>query len=127
MGPQARPDGGGLMSDAIDTGQQAFNWREHLPVHPAADLFPLLSPDDLKTLADDIMANGMQHRIPLWGDPVAGLRGCQLIDGRNRLDALALLGFLGVTKNGGLIVTKRSTKDGWVDSADQPFCFYHKG
>ena len=27
-----------------------FNWREHLPVHPAADLFPLMSEQELESL-----------------------------------------------------------------------------
>jgi hypothetical protein len=72
---------------------EPFNWRDHLKVHPAADLFPLMSPDELKALADDIKANGLQTPIVLWKElwpddtPI-------LIDGRNRLDALALLGWL---------------------------------
>jgi hypothetical protein len=31
-----------------------FDWRKHLPVHPAADLFPLMSEQELKDLAEDI-------------------------------------------------------------------------
>jgi hypothetical protein len=27
-----------------------FNWRDHLKVHPAAELFPPLLPDELKAL-----------------------------------------------------------------------------
>jgi hypothetical protein len=70
-----------------------FNWRDHLKVHPAADLFPLLSEAKLKELAEDIEENGLKTPIVLWserlGDPKV------LVDGRNRLDALALLGWLG--------------------------------
>ena len=36
-----------------------INWRDHLAVHPAAELFPLLSETDpaaLKELAEDIRA-----------------------------------------------------------------------
>jgi hypothetical protein len=35
-----------------------FNWHEHLEIHPAAELFPLMSPAELKELADDIKKNG---------------------------------------------------------------------
>ena len=42
-----------------------FNWRDHLPVHPAADLFPLLSKSELKELAEDIRKNGLQSPILL--------------------------------------------------------------
>jgi hypothetical protein len=106
-----------------------FDWRKHLKVHPAAELFPPLSPEELQVLANDIKANGLHQRIVLCGDPVAGLNQCQLVDGRSRLDALALLGFLGITKDGGLIVTKRCTTDrGWIDGSEyQPFAFYLKG
>lgn len=53
-----------------------------LPVHPVADLFPMLPPDELDDLADDIKANGLQHPI-VMKDGV-------LIDGRNRLAACKL-------------------------------------
>jgi hypothetical protein len=72
-----------------------FDWRAHLPVHPAADLFPLLSESELKELADDIQKNGLQCSIVLWRKFDGGDRKDCLIDGRNRLDALALLGWLG--------------------------------
>jgi hypothetical protein len=70
-----------------------FDWRAHLTVHPAADLFPLMPQDELQALADDIKTSGLETPIVLWRersneDPV-------LVDGRNRLDALALLGWLG--------------------------------
>jgi hypothetical protein len=69
-----------------------FDWRAHLEVHPAADLFPLMSEAELKELADDIKANWINTPIVIqqrW-------RGEKplLLDGRNRLDALALLGWL---------------------------------
>jgi hypothetical protein len=67
---------------------KTFNWRDHLKVHPAADLFPLLPEDELKALAEDIQKNGLQSPIVITD------QNCQLLDGRNRLDALALLGVL---------------------------------
>jgi len=64
-------------------------WRDRLRVHPAAEIFPLMSADELKALADDIKINGLHEPVTLTegkdGQPV-------LLDGRNRLDALALLG-----------------------------------
>jgi hypothetical protein len=65
-----------------------MGWRDHLKVHPAAELFPLMSPDELRELANDIRAHGLRTPAVLQypgGTPV-------LVDGRNRLDALALLG-----------------------------------
>ena len=53
-------------------------------IHPAADLFPMMSNEELKELADDIAANGL--RIPLV------YAGNVLIDGRNRLRACDIAG-----------------------------------
>ena len=64
-------------------------WREILPVHPAADLFPLLSPEELRELADRIAANGLLERVTISLNPD---EKPTLLDGRNRLDALELLG-----------------------------------
>jgi hypothetical protein len=60
------------------------NWRDDLSVHPAADLFPLMSEAELGQLGEDIVANGLQSRIIIYDR--------QLLDGRNRLDAMALVG-----------------------------------
>jgi hypothetical protein len=79
------------MSD--DTTTAPFNWREHLKVHPAADLFPLMSETELKELAEDISKNGLQSPIMIWRSAPDG--SDYLIDGRNRADALAMLGWLG--------------------------------
>ena len=53
-------------------------------VHPAAELFPLLSDADLAKLADDIRAHGLHHAIVCHEDKV--------LDGRNRLAACAKAG-----------------------------------
>jgi ParB-like nuclease domain len=94
--------------------KQPFDWRAHLKVHPAADEFPLLADTDpkaLQELADDIKRNGLQQPIVIWDyrDEL------WLLDGRNRLDALALLGRLALVDYGrpGLIMTERSPKDIW--------------
>ena len=57
----------------------------NLLVHPAADIFPMMSEEELVDLAEDIKANGLAH--PLIID-AAG----QLIDGRNRHAACLLAG-----------------------------------
>ena len=61
-----------------------FDWRSHLPVHPAADLFPLLSEAELKELAHDIRENGLKSSVILWRDREDGHD--YLLDGRNRLE-----------------------------------------
>jgi hypothetical protein len=66
------------------------NWRDHLPVHPAAELFPLMSEVERKELADDIEKCGLRDPPSLYRDPELGL--C-VLDGRNRLDALELIGW----------------------------------
>jgi hypothetical protein len=72
---------------AITTKTQG--WRDWLAVHEAAEMFPLMSPDELKELADDINANKLLTPCLFIRDqdgrPI-------LVDGRNRLNALELLG-----------------------------------
>ncbi len=46
-------------------------------VHPAANLFPLMSSEALRDLTDDIKAKGLILPIMLWHE--------QILDGRNRL------------------------------------------
>lgn len=58
-----------------------------LPVHPAADVFPMLDDDELAELANDIAENGLQ--TPLV---VGELNGeMVLVDGRNRRAACRLV------------------------------------
>lgn len=63
-----------------------MNWRDHIKVHPAAELFPLMSESELRELGEDIRKNGLLSPITIDGENNA------LIDGRNRLDAIALVG-----------------------------------
>ncbi len=69
----------------------AKSWRDVLKVHPAADLFPMMTPDELKALGEDIKKNGLQVPITLSRDRHAN-RDDQLLDGRNRLDAMEAVG-----------------------------------
>lgn len=83
--------------------------RTTLAVHPAAALFPMMSPSELADLAEDIEANGQNHPIVVWTpsrpeyDPNRGpeswedkearlRRDGQVLDGRNRLRACELAG-----------------------------------
>jgi hypothetical protein len=67
-------------------------WRELFPVHPIAELFPMMDADQLAELSKDIVANGLHTLAPveLLSDDAGGL---VLIDGRARLDALAAAGY----------------------------------
>jgi hypothetical protein len=67
----------------------ATGWRAHLKIHPAAELLPRMSPDELRELAEDIDKNGLREQIKIYRDPVLG--DC-VLDGINRLDALELRG-----------------------------------
>ena len=55
------------------------------PVHPIADLFPMMTDEELANLAADIKANGLIHPIVVDKDGV-------LIDGRNRDRACEIAG-----------------------------------
>jgi len=80
-----------------------MNWRDHLDVHPAAELFPPMSEAELKELADDIELNGLQADIVLWS-PTHDPKKLVLLDGRNRLDALAMLDKLEIDGKGRLAI-----------------------
>jgi hypothetical protein len=79
---------------------QPIDWRAHIPIHPAADEFPLLSEKELRELAGDIKRNGLHSELVFFRPLVDGVVETQLVDGRNRLDALAMLGLLKVNEYG---------------------------
>ena len=67
-GTTGAPDG--VAAGRVDTSEnkqatrppQARSWRDVLPIHPAADLLPVMSASELSMLADDIA----EHRDPPW-------------------------------------------------------------
>jgi len=93
---------------SAEQGSRAQNhWRDRIKVHPAADLFPMMSDVELDVLGADITANGLHQGITLW---TAATRGSyhkdqkddkegpleylqrtgqtiHLVDGRNRIAA----------------------------------------
>jgi ParB-like chromosome segregation protein Spo0J len=64
-------------------------WREKFKVHPAADVFPMMSDEELAKLGEDIKANGLKSRITFF-DPPDG--EYMLLDGRNRIEAMERVG-----------------------------------
>lgn len=68
------------------------SWRDVLPIHPAADLFPRMSESELRELGDDIRRNGLHEGVALFDG--------QLLDGINRLDAMEMAGIKLVVGNG---------------------------
>jgi len=73
----------------LDQKPAASSWRDVLPIHPAAELFPLMTPDELRSLGEDILKNGMTSPIVLW--EADEKTPAVLLDGRNRLDAIELV------------------------------------
>lgn len=55
-----------------------------MPVHPAADVFPMLDEDALTALENDIKVNGQLQPIMVWNG--------QVVDGRNRYSACVRAG-----------------------------------
>src|SRR5262245_25033423 len=67
-----------------------MGWRDVYKVHPAADVFPMLPEDELRKLGEDIKVNGLAEPIVLWSS--RDRSEVFLIDGRNRLAAMELVG-----------------------------------
>lgn len=61
----------GTDAEKIST-ESKQGWRKLLPVHPAAELFPLMSEAEIRELADDIKKHGLRERVVLWDDPTLG-------------------------------------------------------
>jgi len=70
------------------------SWRDVLKIHPAADVFPLMSPEELQDLAKDIRKNGLRNPVSILCSD-----DDYLIDGRNRLDAMELAGMIKVDES----------------------------
>jgi hypothetical protein len=63
-------------------------WREKYKVHPAADVWDMLTDEELNILAEDIKANGL--RVPIAYCVDGGEK--MIVDGRNRLEAMERAG-----------------------------------
>jgi hypothetical protein len=79
------------------------SWRDVLPIHPAAEIFPLMrdaAPDEFKALVEDIRKYGLKRPIDVLSTWVKCPDGFGpalelvnvVVDGRNRLDACEAAG-----------------------------------
>jgi hypothetical protein len=131
---QMKPHADDPVADENGGDGGGVTWRERWPVHPAADVFPMLPDDELDRLAADIKANGLREKIVLYvdkGTPVPigpaltedvegetffsteDVEGeTYVLDGRNRLEALERAGIDPMYNDG------RPSSDlfRWVDS-----------
>ena len=64
------------------------DWRDAIQIHPAADLFSMMSDPELEHLAKDIEANGLRTGVAWLSTP----EGPLLLDGRNRVAAISRIG-----------------------------------
>jgi hypothetical protein len=65
------------------------SWRDVVPIHPAAELLPRPSPDELRELGEDIKRNGLLTPVSFYRDEHGE---DSLLDGISRLDAMVLAG-----------------------------------
>ncbi len=73
---------------------QPKRWREFHKVHPACELIPPQSQEDLLALGEDIKRNGLREPINVWTPGGLGDKDLDwfLLTGRSRLDAMELVG-----------------------------------
>jgi hypothetical protein len=79
------------------------SWRDVLPIHPAAELFPMMTEAELRELGEDIKKNDLHEGVVIFDG--------QLLDGRNRLDAMELVGIKLVGSNGKINWANIMTRD----------------
>jgi hypothetical protein len=81
-----------------DTEGKRKSWRDVLKIHPAAEMFPLMSKDELEALGEDIKKGELRESVSIFYETPEGeqrdsrFARAQLMDGRNRLDACELAG-----------------------------------
>ncbi len=118
--------------------REASSWRDVLKIHPAAELFPRMSDDELRELAADIKAHGLKQPIVSWspgyvGDGVKD-RPRYVLDGISRLDAMELAGLPLVSDAGELTGARfdplwekervHSTASGWqIKPGTDPYAY----
>jgi hypothetical protein len=95
------------------TDHPVIGWRDHVAIHPAANILPAISDTELAALTENIKTQGQQLEIALYQDSDGNL---SLLDGRSRLDAMEKIN-LPIIKDGALDpdVVKIITKTGNVD------------
>jgi hypothetical protein len=68
------------------------SWRDFYTPHPAADVFPMMSEDELRELGEDIREHGLKSPIVIWQAVGGDTSPRYVLDGRNRLAAMYLVG-----------------------------------
>jgi hypothetical protein len=61
--PSRKKDDGGDRTPLGSIASRPKSWREVVKVHPGANLFPLMSPEELRELGEDIKKNGLATPI----------------------------------------------------------------
>jgi ParB-like chromosome segregation protein Spo0J len=64
-----------------------MSWRDHIKVHPAADLLPMMTGEAMQTFVENLKRESLIEPIG-----VIDRDGWVLVDGRNRLEAMERLG-----------------------------------
>jgi hypothetical protein len=95
------------------------SWRDIWKVHPAADLFPMLPQDELKKLGEDIKQRGLEEPITLWSEDKES--DVYLLDGRNRLDAMELVGMETFYEYEGEYHVKAGDFHRWVSAQERRY------
>lgn len=84
------------------------SWREVYKTHPAAELFPRLTHDELLAIGEDIKKNGLQYKVVFWSKGHRDYDGTPperlVLDGISRLDAMELVGLQTLDSKGVLKV-----------------------
>jgi hypothetical protein len=96
-----------------------MGWRDKYKVHPAADVFPMMSDEELKALGENIKSNGLKVPTLFWRAPNSEC-GYQLIDGRNRLEAMERAGIEIPVDRFGLPDKYRGSMSAKTSSAKDP-------
>jgi hypothetical protein len=89
-------------SSTPKAAKQAPSWRDVIKIHPACELIPPMSADEMKTLAEDIQRHGLKVPITTWSEcntKEHGSTEAQLLDGRSRLDAMEAAGIRVIIRN----------------------------
>jgi hypothetical protein len=102
----------------------ATSWRDVIKVHSAADLFPLMPEAELRELGEDIKKNGLTSPIVFFKEGTS----YSLLDGRNRLDAMELVGISFSLRDHGTAGWKISQPlgAGFLPSCPQPVVVFQK-
>src|SRR5262252_1955791 len=77
-----------MSSNRANGTPASSSWRSTLSIHPAAELFPRMTPEELRALGEDIIKNVLTSPIVLWQPDSKS--PARLLDGISRLDAIEI-------------------------------------